>query len=185
MQSFRLASTLFRGIDDPTLALEETLASALGGQFPGKFILESGRGGARYLEPLDQVVTDAVTLVRSGSHVEPRRMWEIGLRFFEKIRQSGFRDALVPLLAAWLREQWRRIVTQESFRLSRPMQTVPAIQAELVKGTNDEGFVASVLLATSEAVGSPLGIEYMNALRDLTRAVKADKELEPGLDDDN
>lgn len=182
--AFKLGA-LFGGIDDPTSTLDRTLASTLGEQFPGKSILESGRGSTKPLGPLDQAVADGLTLVRSGSHLEPRRMWEIALCFFEKIRQSGFRGALVPLLAAWLRGQWQRIVREESFRLSRPMQTVPVIEAELARETNDEGFVASLLLATSEAVGSPLGIEYMNSLRDLTHEVKAPKEPELGSDDDN
>jgi hypothetical protein len=75
----------------------------------------------------------------------------------------------MPLLAAWLRAQWRRIIDNESFRLSRPMLTVPAIEASLAQGKDNEAFIASLLLSTVEAVGSPLAGAYEQHLKDVSR----------------
>ena len=100
--------------------------------------------------------------------MEPRNLWEVGLRLFEKARQSRFRNALVPLLAAWLVEQWSRIIANELFRLTRPMQTVPPIEASLAGGKISEARIASLLLTTAEAVGSRLAAEYEELLKEIS-----------------
>jgi hypothetical protein len=100
------------------------------------------------LNPLDEAVTEAITVLRSAEYLAPRRLWEIGLRLFERIRQSNFRKLLVPLLESWLRHQWTRIIAKETFRLSRPMQTAPAIEASLAENERNESFIASLLLVT-------------------------------------
>jgi hypothetical protein len=106
--------------------------------------------------------------LRSDMHSQPRRLWEVGLRLFEKLRQSNFRKVLAPLLANWLREQWQRIVANETFRLSRPMQTVPAIETSLAENKKGEAFIASLLLTSAEAVGSPLSDEYEKLLKEIS-----------------
>lgn len=108
--------------------------------------------------------------MRSGAHLTPREVWGAGLRLFEKIRQSNFRSALVPLLANWLRGEWKRIIANETFRLSCPMQTVPAIEASLVGHRKNEASIALLLLTSAEAVGSPLAPEYEKLLREISIA---------------
>jgi hypothetical protein len=46
------------------------------------------------------------------------------------------------------------------------MQSVPAIEAVLANTKNTEALIASLLLVTSEAVGSPLAAEYERRLKD-------------------
>jgi hypothetical protein len=104
---------LLHGRADPTSVLAASAASKLGSQFPAKAAIERLQGAARPLGPLDEAVADAVALIRSGTHVEPRALWEIGLRFFVKARQSNFRALLLPLLGNWLRTQWQRIIVSE------------------------------------------------------------------------
>ena len=36
------------------------------------------------LAALDKTVTKSIALMRSGTHLEPRRLWEVGLRLFER-----------------------------------------------------------------------------------------------------
>jgi hypothetical protein len=161
-----------RGAVDPAVELRKYLIEALGENYPGECVVDKWCGVDAPLAPLDKAVTEAVTLVRSGAHLDPRRLWEVGLRLFEQIRQSNFRKALVPLLADWLDEQWKRIIANETFRLSRPMQTVPAIEASLAGDRKDEAFVASLLLTSAEAVGSPLASAYERLLREISLAGK-------------
>jgi hypothetical protein len=47
------------------------------------------------------------------------------------------------------------------------MLTVPAIKTILTDEAKDEGFTASLLLATAEAVGSPLSSACEQQLRDI------------------
>jgi len=143
-------------------------AEIIGDNYPGKLIVDKWRGVDVPLAPLDRTVTEAIVLMRSSAHLEPRKLWEVGLRLFEKARQGNFRKTLIPLLANWLLEEWKRIIANETFRLMRPMQTVPAIEASLAKGKKTEAFIASLLLATAEAVGSPLAAEYEKLLKQIS-----------------
>jgi hypothetical protein len=65
-------------------------------------------------------------------------------------------------------EEWKRIVANETFRLTRPMQTVPAIEASLAEGGKSEVFIASLLLTGAEAVGSPLAAQYEKLLKEIS-----------------
>lgn len=156
------------GAADPAVELQKKLAEIMGENYPGKSIVDKWHGVDAPLAPLDKTVTEAITLMRAEAHLEPRNLWEVGLRLFEKARQSSFRTTLVPLLADWLTEQWKRIIANETFRLARPMQTVPAIEASLASGQKSEALIASLLLTSAEAVGSPLAAEYEKQLKEIS-----------------
>ncbi|MPZ09237.1 MAG: hypothetical protein GEU89_03375 [Kiloniellaceae bacterium] len=117
------------------------------------------------LGQLDQLIVEIIKRTLGKQHIEPYEFWVIGLRFFERINYSHFKRLLTSYLARWQRAGWKRIITKESFRLSRPRETVPAINAVLAMPNDDQNFIAKLLLATSEAVGAPLGAEYVVKLR--------------------
>jgi tetratricopeptide (TPR) repeat protein len=165
--SFGMASAL-RGAPDPAMELQKNLLEIVGETYPGKALVDKWRGADVPLAPLDKVVSEAIALMRSDMHSPPRGVWGVGLRLFEKQRQSNFRNVLAPLLANWLRDQWKRIVANEAFRLSRPMQTVPAIEASLAENKKSEAFIASLLLTSAEAVGSPLAAKYEKLLKEIS-----------------
>ena len=54
----------------------------------------------RLLDKLVKVVSEAIDILRSDQYIAPRQLWEVGLRLFEKVQQSGFRKSLAPLLRA-------------------------------------------------------------------------------------
>jgi hypothetical protein len=169
--AFCMAAAL-KGETGSIAALEVRLAGEFGNEFPGSGLFKHWRGESASLSPLDKICADAIGRLREGEHIEPRRIWEIGLRLFEKIGQSNFKQSLTPIVAEWLRAKWRRVIAEESFRLSRPMMTVPEIEATLAREDNDASFVAALLLATSDAVGAPLGASYRDHLTDIVRRVE-------------
>ncbi|WP_298242044.1 hypothetical protein [uncultured Bradyrhizobium sp.] len=160
--AFELAAFL-TGRSDSATELQSALQATFGTSFPGKAVFEKRDGNPN--GTLDMVVLSSMKQLRTGEHVEPRRIWEIGLRFFERARQSGFKGILVPLVATWMRIQWERIVEHESFRLSRPIISIPDIRSVLTKPGNDEAFAAALILRTAEAIGSPLAAAYIELLR--------------------
>jgi len=164
--AFGMASAL-RGTPDPFIEFQKSLTEVVGEDYPGKAIVDKWRGVDVPLAALDKVVSEATAVLRSDEHLTPRRLWEVGLRLYEKIRQSNFRKLLAPLLASWLQEKWNRIIANETFRLSRPMQTVPAIEAILAESKKNEAFIASLLLVTAAAVGSPLSTEFEKLLKEI------------------
>jgi hypothetical protein len=148
--AFGVAAAL-RGVADPAVELQKNFTEVVGENYPGKPIVDKWCGVDVPLAPLDKTVTEAIALMRSGTHLEPRKLWEVGLRLFEKARQSNFRKTLVPLLVNWLTEEWKRIVANETFRLTRPLQTVPAIEASLAGSKQgDKRWNAQIALATKE-----------------------------------
>ena len=166
LMAFRMTSVLC-GTPDRIIELQKRLREVGDENYPGKAVVDRWSGFDVALAVWDKVVNDAIAVLQSGEHLAPRRLWEVGLRLFEKIRRSNFRSSLAPLLANWLRGQWKRIIANETFRLSRPMQTVPSIEARLAESMKDEAFIASLLLATAEAVGSPLSAEYERLLKEI------------------
>jgi hypothetical protein len=166
--AFGLAAAL-KARAEPMGHLQASLSGTFGPEFPGKAVVDKWLGTDTQLAPLDQTIVQQVTQLRSQMHLTPRQGWELALRAFEKIRQSLFRKALLPMLGTWLRGQWRRIIETERFRLSRPMLTVPTIETILKNEANDEAFIASLLLAGADAVGSPLASAYEQQLRSIAK----------------
>jgi hypothetical protein len=164
--AFRMASAL-RGTPDSMIELQRSLTEFIGETHPGKAVMDKWRGENVLLAPIDRMASEAISVMHSDEHLTPRRSWEVGLRLFEKIQQSNFRKLLAPLLASSLREQWTRIIANETFRLSRPMQTVPAVQATLAETKKSEASIASLLLATTEAVGLTFDAEYEKRLQEV------------------
>lgn len=151
--------------------LEEALVTKLGKKFPSSYVFAYCRGGDPSTPAdLDQTVARAIGLLRTSSHIEPRNTWFIGLRFYEKAGQSNFKNILVPRIAAWLRDEWTRIIKQESFRLANPIQIVPAIEETLAHIGNDEAFLARLLLQASDAVNGNLAAEYRSHLASIANA---------------
>ena len=152
--------------------LEAVLYSSLTCPVPGKPVFDHWNEKTALPSGSDHDVLTIMKMLHQEEHVEPNDFWMAGLRFFEWVNQSRFERLLTPRLAAWQRSGWKRISTVESFRLHRPQHTVPAIEEILTIPSDDRGFIVKILLATSEAVGSPLGSAY----RETLEAMAADLE---------
>ena len=153
-----------QGQSEAMRELEAGLEGRFTSSFPGKPVFDYCNDKPALLAELDQTVATIVKALLRNEHVEPSGFWMAGLRFFEWINQSRYKGLLTTRLAAWQRSGWKRILTTESFRLSRPRQTVPSIEEVLAIPEDDRGFVAKLLTATSEAVDSPLGSAYRRSL---------------------
>ena len=100
-----------------------------------------------------EALIDAVMAFRRGVHATPLSYCVAGLRFFQQAQRSSFKTSLLPIIAAWQRDEWARIIMLESFRLSQPSRSIPGIKVILLSELNDEKFLCSLLLATAYAVG--------------------------------
>ena len=165
-----LMVSVLAGRQDVTDHLKTRLCGEWGGNVPGLAIFEFLEGRKPPENNLDQVVAALIRGMRSGNHLVPADVWGIGLRFFEKGRQSNFRYVIVPALAQWMRVQWSRIVSTEGFRLDHPVISVPSIQAVLNGATSDQQFIASLILVATDAVGMSLASDYRQILRDAEKS---------------
>lgn len=144
--------------------LYETLKREVSSSFPGQSVFDQFQGRDALEGELDRIVADLIAKYLQDEELSPNEFWMAGLRFFEWANQSLFKDLLLPHLAAWQRKGWRQITHEERFRLSTPSLTVPRIEDVLNVSDDDERFLASLILATADAVGSPLGREYREML---------------------
>jgi hypothetical protein len=124
------------------------------------------------LSELEQAVAEIIGTLARGEHMVPYKFWEAGLRLFELINHSTFRQFVTARFADWLRAGWVRAIIQEAFRLCRPLQTIPTIEAVLADEGNDQRFIAKLLLATADAVGASLSTALENSLRDTAAEVR-------------
>jgi hypothetical protein len=60
------------------------------------------------------------------------------------------------------------------------MLTVPTIETILKNEANDEAFIASLLLAAADAVGSPLASAYEQQLRSIAKREAPDNRRASG-----
>ena len=158
---------------DAMTELEAALDSQFSGPFPGQPVFDHWNEKSASLAQLDQAVITTIKVLLQNEYVEPYAFWVGGLFLFEWINQSTFKLFLTLRLAAWLRAGWKRIVTAEAFRLSRPRQTVPSIEEVLTIATDDRSFVAKLLLATAEAVDSPLGLSHREHLEAIAEGTES------------
>ncbi len=153
--------------------LENALDDQFTGPFPGKPVFGHWNEKSASLAEPDQTVVTIIKALLLNEHVEPYGFWMAGLHFFEWINQSNFKPFLTPHLAAWQRAGWKRILNAEKFRLSSPWQTVPIIEEVMTIAVDDRSFIAKLILATSEAVGSPLGSTYRDFLQAIAEEAEA------------
>jgi len=99
----------------------------------------------------EDVLIDIAMAFCRGVHATPGDYCLAGVRFLQQAQRSSFRASLVPIIAAWQRDAWTRIVVSETFRLSQPQRTVPAIKISLSLTLNNEKFLCSLLLAAAYA----------------------------------
>ena len=155
------------GQHDAMTQLEVAMHSRLAKPVLGKAVFDHWNGESRLVAELDQIVVDIIKARPRNEHLKPDEFWMAGFRLFQWINLSNFKLLLMKRLAAWQRSGWKRICTEELFRLSRPRQSLPPIEEVLRIPENDRRFVAKLLLTSSEAVGVPLG----SVTRDVLKAV--------------
>ncbi len=170
--AYGIRSALARRAESMT-ELETALNSQITGPFPGQFVFHHRNGKPDSLNELDRIVLTIIKKLLRSEYMEPNDFWMAGLRFFEWINHSDFKRLLTAHLTNWQKSGWRRILETESFRLSRPRQTVPQIEEILTTSADDHSFVAKLLLATSEAVGASLGTAYRDMLKAMAEAVES------------
>ena len=147
--------------------LKSQLTKQFGDEFPGSAVFSLLEEQQPPEQNLEQVAAVMIRLLNSGDHLVPLRVWEVGLRLFERVRQSNFKNILVPSLAVWMRSQWLRIISEERFRLPHPITTVPKVE-EILKNNNDDvPFIAALCLYSADAVEAPLASDYRQQLRGL------------------
>ena len=149
----------------PMTDLETAVFNHFQGPFPGKAVFDHWNEKPTSLRDWDRVVATTVKVLLQGGHVNPPDICKAGLNLFVWMDRSDFRNSLTPLLAFWLRSEWKRIMEGEKFRLCTPLTTVPAIEDALTMPENNRRFAARLLLAASKAAGVPLATTYRNSLK--------------------
>lgn len=144
----------------------------LGPSYPGSSAV------AHCMQVIDPVVTldDAVgqhlKAMLDGKALDPKDIWNAGLRVLQRARSSNFVQELIPVLAKWLRNSWSLAIRQQRFNLTRPRTSVPEIEEALEDPVNDQAFVASLLLASTDATGMEIVAEYRTQLATLARRTR-------------
>jgi hypothetical protein len=168
--AFCVVSAL-RSRADTIAELKKDLAIEIRNHIPGERLFKYFRGDREALSGIDKIYADAVAVILTGEHLEPRQVWAIGLRLFERARQSRSIGGVIPVLAEWLRSKWTRVLGEEGFRLSQPIVTVPEIERSLARKENDGRFIAALLLAAAPSVRASLGMPYRDLLEAIAQGV--------------
>lgn len=138
--------------------LEEALKAEFGCDIPAGALVARANATTQLAaaSSFDEALIDAVTWFRSDTHSTPTAYCSAAIRFFQQAGRSNFKSYLIPIIAAWQRNAWTRIVVSETFRLVRPVETVPTVEAALCMPDDDERFLGAIFLAIAIAVGMTL-----------------------------
>lgn len=154
---------------DALVELNARLTNEMGPLYPGS------SATAHCIQVIDPIVTldDAVgqwlKAMLEGKALDPKDLWHSGLRVLQRLRASNFVQELAPLLARWLREKWSAAIVEQRFNLTRPRDSVPAIEAALEDATNDQPFIASLLLTSATATGIEIEPDCKTQLETIAR----------------
>ncbi len=148
---------------------EASLSARFGAAFPGSAALGCCLRGTETGDPLDSAAGGFIKDMLEAKAFDPRDIWNAGLRLLEKVRQSNFVQELIGPLAKWHRDRWTHIITQQLFNVTRPRATVPPIEEVLSDKTNDQCFIACLLIAATGAVDLELDETYRAHLQGLAR----------------
>ena len=158
--------------------LETALNRQFAGSFPGKSVFDHSDEDPTLHSEGDQVALAMIETFLQNEYVEPKKFWEAGLRLFEWVNhQPNFKNFLIPRLAVWQRSGWTRILTEESFHLCGLRWTRPAIEETLSMSSNNQSFVAKLLLETSDAVGSQLDPVLRNTLKVMSEEAQSSQDV--------
>jgi hypothetical protein len=152
--------------------VEKDLVAQYGENFPGSFAFwHFKQEPDAKPETLDDYIGMIGRTLMEDGQVEPKDIWNAGVRFLEKIRKSNFKVELTAPLAGWNRARWTEITTQLKGQLVDPDKNVPPIKEALADERNDESFTAALLLASTAAVDQELTEDYEGFLRSIARRV--------------
>jgi hypothetical protein len=145
------------------------LTERFGADFPGRLAFGCCCKGIETGEALDDAVGIIIKHMLDGKALDPRDVWNAGLRLLEKSRKSNFVQELIGALAKWHRDRWGQIITQQLFNLTRPRATVPPVEDALRDDRNDQSFIANLLIAATGAVDLEFDEAYGAHLQNLAR----------------
>ena len=146
------------------LELETALIDYFGNTFPGKSVFDYLNNELSSLTEQDHIVAEIIKNYLRNGNFAPYGFCLAGLRFFEWINQSRFRDSLMLPLAVWQRSGWNRILKRQKFQIYNPSITVPPVVNCLENSGNDRSFVVELLLVSTDAAGVQLASEYREYL---------------------
>ena len=152
------------------IELETVLADYFGNFFPGKSIFDYTNGGLVPLTEQDQVVAELINTYLQKGRYSANDFCLAGLRFYDWINQSNFRNTLMLSLSIWLRSGWNSILEREKFQIVNPSITIPPVVDCLENSENNRSFVAELLLVSSDAVGVRLSSAYRKNLVAMKKA---------------
>jgi len=152
--------------------LHGRLTAQLGPDYPGSSAFGHCMQAIDPIVTLDDAVGQYLKAMLDQKALDPKDIWNAGLRVLQRARSSNFVEELIPVLAQWLRESWYRAIRQQRFNLTRPQTNVPVIEEALEDPLNDQAFVAVLLLASTDATGMEIEAEYRTQLAALARRAK-------------
>jgi hypothetical protein len=152
--------------------VERDLIAQYGENYPGSFAFwHFKQEPDAKPETLDDYIGMIGRTLMEDGEVEPKDIWNAGVRFLEKIRKSNFKVELTDPLARWNRDRWNAIITQLKSQLVDADNNVPPIKEALAETRNDESFIAALLLASMASVDQELTEDYQGFLKSIARRV--------------
>ena len=153
--------------------ISAALEAKFGKSYPGMERLASALGADTSKAPttMDEALMRVFRHFSGASSSQfPVSYGSAAIYFFQYANQSNFQKHLIPAIARWQRDAWTRIVVSESFKLSMPYKTVPAIKQALSIERNDSAFLASLILASAAAIPLSLSSELNEEFAALSAA---------------
>ncbi|MGO9135556.1 MAG: hypothetical protein ACLP8A_16115 [Methylovirgula sp.] len=143
--------------------LDRRLTERFGIIYPGSSALYHCNQIIDPVVSLDDAVGQILKSLFEGASLTPSALWDVGLRLLQRLRSSSFEKALAPLLADFLRCEWRsHLADHAEIGAIAQLKIIACLEDDRA----DQPFIAALLLASADAVDA-LPPEYLPQLAKL------------------
>lgn len=157
------------GDRDSVIRLHGLLTKSMGAIYPGSSAIAHCMQTIDPIVTLDDAVGQALKAMLEDKALDPKDIWNAGLRVLQRIRSSNFVQELAPLLAKWLRRKWTIALAEQRFNIVRPRLTIPPVEATLADPVDDQSFIAALLLASAAAIDLEIEADSRRQLEAIAR----------------
>lgn len=132
--------------------VDRLLTQTFGIIYPGSSALYHCNQIIDPIVTLDDAVGQILKALFDGAVFSPQDLWNAGLRLLQRLRSSSFEAVLAPLVAGFLRREWKRLSDADALDAISVTKIAACLDDSPSDRSADQPFIAALLLAAAPSI---------------------------------